>query len=236
MSDRDVERYVEDLLAGRRPRPWQPTDEEAERLRTAITMRAGRPGGDVPTEEFRTDLRRRLAAELGEPGAEDSPATEGDNPIRRRWLLGASAAAVTAAAAGVGVGVGAVAEHAASGGGQSTPQADPVIVPTEGEWHTVAASADLADGGTISFDTGSMRGFVCRRGDLVYALSGICTHQGCALWFDAPVLRCPCHRTSFDTAGQVVTHQLPRSPAPLPRIRVRENNGAIEIFAPNRPA
>ncbi|WP_019929044.1 Rieske (2Fe-2S) protein [Nocardia sp. BMG111209] len=232
MSDKDVERYVEDLLAGRRPRPWQPTDDEAEQLRTAITMRAGRPGGDVPTEEFRTDLRRRLAAELGEPGADAPPVAKGDNPTRRRWLIGTSAAAVAAAAAGVG----AVAEHAVTGGGAPAAQPEPALVPTEGEWHTVAASADLTDGGTISFDTGSVRGFVCRRGDIVYALSGICTHQGCALWLDAPLLRCPCHRTAFDTAGQVVTHQLPQQPAPLPRLQVREKDGTIAVFVPARPA
>ncbi|MCX4097957.1 Rieske (2Fe-2S) protein [Nocardia sp. alder85J] len=225
MSDRDVERYVEDLLAGRRPRSWQPTEEEAEQIRAAIALRAGRPGGTEPTEEFRTDLRRRLAAELGEPAAPSAAGTP-----RRRWLIGTSAAAVAAAAAG------AVADHALTGGALPAAQPQPTLVPARGEWRTVATSADLPEGGTVAFDVGTTRGFVCRRNDVVYALSGICTHQGCALWFDAPVLRCPCHSTSFDTAGAVVTHALPQAPAPLPRLEVRENNGAIEIFAPIRQA
>jgi cytochrome b6-f complex iron-sulfur subunit len=69
-------------------------------------------------------------------------------------------------------------------------------------------------------------------------VSGICTHQGCRLWLDAPDnrLRCPCHSTSFSLAGETITHQLPIAPAPLPRIQVREDNGVIEVYAPTRQA
>jgi Rieske Fe-S protein len=58
------------------------------------------------------------------------------------------------------------------------------------------------------------------------------------LWLDAPEsrLRCPCHSTSFSLQGTNVTHQLPVAPRPLPRFRVREINGVIEIFAPTKPA
>ena len=39
------------------------------------------------------------------------------------------------------------------------------------------------------------------------------------------------------TEGQVLTHQLPISPKPLPKLEVREVNGVIEVFAPpSRPA
>jgi Rieske Fe-S protein len=69
------------------------------------------------------------------------------------------------------------------------------------------------------------------------AISGICTHQGCRLWFDQPdnQLRCPCHSTSFTPTGQVVTHALAIAPKPLPRFEVRERNGVIEVFAPKAP-
>jgi Rieske Fe-S protein len=62
----------------------------------------------------------------------------------------------------------------------------------------------------------------------------VCTHQGCRLWFDAPDdrLRCPCHSTAFSTEGQVLTHQLPIAPKPLPKLDVREVNGVVEVFAP----
>jgi Rieske Fe-S protein len=69
----------------------------------------------------------------------------------------------------------------------------------------------------------------------------VCTHQGCRLWFDAPDdrLRCPCHSTSFSPVGQVLTHQLPIAPKPLPTLMVREHGDAIEVFVPllpNEPA
>jgi nitrite reductase/ring-hydroxylating ferredoxin subunit len=66
------------------------------------------------------------------------------------------------------------------------------------------------------------------------AVSGVCTHQRCRLWFDKPDdrLRCPCHSTSFSPIGQVLSHQLSISPGPLPKLQVRENDGAIEVLAP----
>jgi Rieske Fe-S protein len=57
------------------------------------------------------------------------------------------------------------------------------------------------------------------------------------LWFDGSDdrLRCPCHSTSFSPAGQVLSHQLSISPAPLPKLQVREHDGTIEVFAPTEP-
>jgi Rieske Fe-S protein len=88
------------------------------------------------------------------------------------------------------------------------------------------------------FQHGSLVGFVRRVGGRPEAVSGICTHQGCALWFDQQDdrLRCPCHSTSFSPTGQVLSHQLANAPSPLPRLEVREVNGAIEVFAPIEPA
>ncbi|MBV8290371.1 MAG: Rieske 2Fe-2S domain-containing protein, partial [Mycobacterium sp.] len=84
---------------------------------------------------------------------------------------------------------------------------------------------------------GSVVGFVRRVDGKPEAVSGVCTHQGCRLWFGAPDdrLRCPCHSTSFSPAGQVLTHQLPIAPKPLPTLMVRERDGAIEVFVPPRP-
>ena len=83
---------------------------------------------------------------------------------------------------------------------------------------------------------GSITGFVRRVDGKPEAVSGVCTHQGCRLWFDAPddTLRCPCHTTSFSPTGQVLTHQLPIAPKPLPALMVREVNGVIEVLAPPR--
>jgi cytochrome b6-f complex iron-sulfur subunit len=112
------------------------------------------------------------------------------------------------------------------------------LTPNDGDWQVIAKSSDVnADGVMHPFEVGSVIGFVRRVGTRPEAVSGVCTHQGCKLWFDRPddQLRCPCHLTSFGPAGQVLSHQLPISPAPLPQLRVRENNGAIEVFAPLEP-
>jgi len=87
------------------------------------------------------------------------------------------------------------------------------------------------------FDLGSVVGFVRRVDGRLEAVSGVCTHQGCRLWFDAgdDRLRCPCHSTSFSPEGQVLTHQLPIAPKPLPTLNVRDNDGHVEVFAPPKP-
>jgi hypothetical protein len=50
--------------------------------------------------------------------------------------------------------------------------------------------------------------------------------------FDAPGdrLRCPCQSTSFSPTGQLLSHQLPVAPTPLPQF-----NGTIEVLGPVEP-
>jgi len=54
------------------------------------------------------------------------------------------------------------------------------------------------------------------------------------LALNAPARRldCPCHNTSFALGGQLLRHQLAIAPPPLPKFHVREENGAVQIFAP----
>jgi len=214
-----VRRFVEDLLRGRRARGFRPDDEEAAQMRAAIELRAGRAGSGAASEEFVADLRRRLATELDE----DDRAVPIRSGRRRVLQFGSVAAA--------GLAVGAVATRAAS-----TPAdvAEGPLVPNDGTWTRVAASTDLPDGGVRGFDVDGVTGFVRRDGGQVAAVSGICTHQGCALRLDAPAreLRCPCHRTSFAVNGTLVSHQLPTPPRALPALSVREADGGIEVLAP----
>jgi Rieske Fe-S protein len=113
-------------------------------------------------------------------------------------------------------------------------KSDGELTPNAGTWQRVAASSDVPDGAIHPFDLGSVIGFVRRVDGKPEAVSGVCTHQGCRLWFDGPDdrLRCPCHSTSFAVTGQVLTHQLPIAPKPLPALQVREVNGVIEVLAP----
>lgn len=235
MNARGLRRYVDDLLRGRRPRPFAPDDFEAAQLRTAIELRAAREGGDAPRQEFVTDLHRRLAEQMS--GAPPETA-RGGGSTRRQVIVGTSAAATAAVAA---VSVDRALILGRSGDARTPETAAGQLTPNEGSWQRVAAGSDVPEGATHAFDLGPVSGFVRRVDGKVQAVSGVCTHQGCKLWFDAPddTLRCPCHTTSFSPSGRVLNHQLPIAPKPLPALMVREVNGGIEVFAPphtERPA
>ncbi|OXM65878.1 ubiquinol-cytochrome c reductase iron-sulfur subunit [Amycolatopsis vastitatis] len=227
MSTRGVRRFVKDLLRRRRPRPFAAGPGDEAELRTAVLLRAARPGGAAASEEFVAGLHRRLAEELGEP----APAPGGS---RRRFIQVSSAAAV-AAAAGAGV------EYLVTSAGQpaaTPPSPEETLRPENGRWRAVVAAHDLPEGGVLPFDFGAVAGFVHRSGGQVRAVSATCTHLGCRLNLDAPARRldCPCHRTSFAVDGVVLTHQLPVTPPPLPHLVVREAGGVVEVFVPPKGA
>ena len=230
MNPRGLRRYIDDLLRGRRPKPFRPDDFEAAQIRTAIDLQAARLGSDAPRQEFLTDLHRRLAEQQEGAGQPVSRSTA----TRRNVIVGTSAAAAAAVAA-VSIDRALIDGGQVADGGNSGSRE---LTPTTGRWMRVGASADVPDGVMQPFDVGSVIGFVRRVDGKAEAVSGVCTHQGCRLWFDAPDdrLRCPCHSTSFAPAGQVLTHQLPIAPKPLPTLMVREQGGAIEVFVPAPPS
>jgi nitrite reductase/ring-hydroxylating ferredoxin subunit len=234
VSGRDVRRFVEGLLAGRPTERARPDDLEAEEMRAAIEFRAARTGSDSPREEFITDLHRRLSEAMTD-GPQGDVRTRGLSGTRRQVVIGTGLAAASAAA---GIVVGRNLLAPSGGPTEEAAPAQGVLEPNAGTWHAVGASADLPKGGAMAFDLGSVNGFVHRTDTALEAVSGICTHQGCKLWLDAPEarLRCPCHSTSFSLEGDTVTHQLPTAPPPLPKFDVRENGGRIEVFAPTEPA
>ena len=226
MNARGLRRYLDDLLRGRRPKPFRPDDFEAAQIRTAIDLQAARLGSDAPRQEFLTDLHRRLAEQQD---GTDYPAPK--STATRRYVIVGTSAAAAAAVAAVSI------DRAVIGGGQVADGGNSgsrELTPNSGRWMRVASSADVPDGIMRPFDVGAVIGFVRRVDGKPEAVSGVCTHQGCRLWFDAPDdrLRCPCHSTSFSPVGQVLTHQLPIAPKPLPTLMVREQGGAIEVFVP----
>ena len=64
MNPRGLRRYIDDLLAGRRPAAFRPDDFEAAQIRTAIDLQAAKPGAGAPRPEFLADLHRQLADQL----------------------------------------------------------------------------------------------------------------------------------------------------------------------------
>ena len=228
MTGRGLRRHLDDLVAGRRPRPFRATPDEADELRTAIELRAARPGADEPREGFVDGLHARLAAELGAAGAAvDRPAPDAGRSVgRRRLLVQGAGLAAASAAAGVAVG------HALTAPGDAADGSG-TITPAAGVWQTVAATAELPEGAVRAFDLGTVAGFVHRVDGAVRAVSGSCTHQGCRLRLDtARNLDCPCHTTVFALSGALITHQLPVAPPPLPAFETREVDGAVQVYAP----
>jgi cytochrome b6-f complex iron-sulfur subunit len=234
MNARALRRYVDDLLRGRRPTPFRPDDFEAAQIRTAIDLQGARLGADAPRQEYLSDLHRRLSAQMH--GAPLDASRGAPSATRRQVMVGTSAAAAAAVAA-------VTADRLLFRGGDQTSSSGDTtasggeMVPNDGSWQAVAASSDVPDGVMHPFQHDSLIGFVRRVDGRPEAVSGICTHQGCRLWFDQPDdrLRCPCHSTSFSPTGQLLAHQLPLPPKPLPQFKVREVNGTIEVLAPTEP-
>jgi cytochrome b6-f complex iron-sulfur subunit len=241
-----VDRYVDRLLRRRRPKPFAPTAEELAVLRAAIDLAAAAPDAGEPRPDFVESLRGRLAdRERAAQDAAEAPRPAWRTTARRR-VLAAGALTATGAAAGAAieslVGAAGTTASAASdsqdhgqGGGPQTE-----ITPTRGTWQTVADSAALPEGAVLSFDLGSVNGFLRRASGRVQAVSGICTHQGCRLNLDTAhtVLTCPCHGATFTTSGVNLTHPRPMSHPlpPLPRLPVREQDGRIQVYAPTNPS
>jgi nitrite reductase/ring-hydroxylating ferredoxin subunit len=232
VSDRTVRRFVEGLLRGQPTERARPDDFEAEQMKTAIELRAARLGSDAPREEFVTDLHRRLADGMAE---DHQPVARARWAPRRRQVVVGGSVAAASAAAGLVVGRNLLAPTMTQ---QATPPTQGELDPNAGTWQSVGASVDLPEGGALAFDLGAVNGFIHRTDAKLEAVSGVCTHQGCKLWLDAPEsrLRCPCHSTSFSLEGTTLTHQLPVAPPSLPKFQVREINGVIEVFAPTKPA
>lgn len=230
MNSLGLRRYVDDLLRGRRPKPFRPDDFEAAQIRTAIDLQAARLGSDAPREKFLSDLRHRLAGQ-----ADGTSPPVGKAGVTRRHVIVGTSAAAAAAVAAVSIDRAVIDSGQVADGDNKYNSGE--LTPNTGRWQRVAASAEVPDGVMHPFDLGSVIGFVRRVDGKPEAVSGVCTHQGCRLWFDAPDdrLRCPCHSTSFSPAGKVLTHQLPITPKPLPALMVREQGGVIEVFVPPRP-
>lgn len=74
---RRISTYLDALAAGRRPGSMRAEPEDVELLRTAIALRADRPGDAVPDQQFVSDLYQDLAREAA------APVVPIDRPTRR---------------------------------------------------------------------------------------------------------------------------------------------------------
>lgn len=229
-----ADRYIDRLLAGRRPKAFTPTEEDAARIRTAIELTGSRVDEGRPDDAFVSRLRDRLAAELpDEPGRQPKrrplPALW---PGRRRFVR---AGLVTATAFATGL----VTEPLLNSGTGDASATQRDLVPSHGTWYTVTTGDRLPDGAVLDFDLGAVTGFVQRTGGRLRAVSGICTHQSCRLVLDddRTGLACPCHGATFALDGDPLHNARSHRPLPpLPRLAVREHNGQVQVYGPARQA
>jgi cytochrome b6-f complex iron-sulfur subunit len=215
--ERRISRFVDALLKNRRPPRFRASPDELAAMRAAASLRAVRPGADLPDPAFVDRLGQRLRQELVGDATPRS--------LSRRGLLLTAGTAAAAAVAGGVAGIAADRRLVADGAGSRE------LVPAGAAWMPVMAAAAVPDGAALRFSTGAVEGFVVNQGGRYQALSAVCTHLGCILQqAGADRLSCPCHRTAFGLDGSVRSHQLSPAPPPLPLLRTRVRSGQVEVF------
>jgi nitrite reductase/ring-hydroxylating ferredoxin subunit len=179
-----LERIVNDLLKGRRLKLRGGDAEDKDAITTAARLAGTRQGPQRMHSAFRKQLAEKLAK------------TPREGWVTRRAALVAGLSLAAGAAGGVVLGRNA--EHEMSSGGGAS------IDPVNGRWVDVAAMSDLVEGRGQHVVAGGVSAFVFRRGDSVSAVSSICSHLPCELWWDtrATVLQCPCHPVWFTADGR----------------------------------
>lgn len=208
-----VDKIVSDLLRGRRLRLRAGDAEEKAAITAAARLVGARHGPQRMSPEFRKRLERAL---------EHAPETAA---MTRRTALVAGLGLAAGAAAGGWLGrtlAPQTAAHSAGGG---------PIDPVNGTWVDVGALADLAEGKGTRVTAGAVGAFVFRRGDNVHAVSAICSHLPCELWWEneGAVLACPCHPVSFNPDGSATDASSALPPLNTVHVRVTDA-GRVEVL------
>ena len=184
-SENRVERIVNDLLRGRRLRLRAGDAEEKEAITAAARFAAARGG----TQRMSPAFRRRLAKTL-------------ESETRDTWMTRRAALV-----AGLGVAAGALAGglvgRTLDTGSTQVSRSGP-INPIKGVWTDVGALGDFRVGEGKLVRAGAVSAFVFRRGEAVTAVSAMCSHLPCELWWDGDksLLACPCHPVWFTAEGK----------------------------------
>jgi nitrite reductase/ring-hydroxylating ferredoxin subunit len=208
-----VDKIVSDLLRGRRLRLRGGDAEEKAAITAAARLFAARQGPQRMNPAFRKRLEQALESAPKEPWM-----------TRRAALVAGVGLAATAVAGGL---VGRALEPAHGG-----PRlAGGTVNPKPGRWVDVAAMSDLVEGQGKRVTAGGVGAFVFRHGEAVTAVTSICTHLPCELWWNRGerLLDCSCHPASFMPDG---TSTDPAYPLPtLNKVQVRVTAaGRVEVL------
>jgi hypothetical protein len=93
MTDRRLSSFIDALVAGRRPGHIKADPEDVEVLRTAIALRAARPGDAAPNEQFVSDLYQSLVGQ-SEPASNANVQPIRVHRARNAYLAAAASVAL----------------------------------------------------------------------------------------------------------------------------------------------
>jgi nitrite reductase/ring-hydroxylating ferredoxin subunit len=207
-----VDKIVSDLLHGHRLKLRGGDAEEKAAITTAARLAAARQGPQRMSPAF----RKRLAALIDEGPREGW--------ITRRAAMVAGLGLAAGAATGGLVGRALEPSHVAAASGGP-------INPIGGRWLDVVALNDLVEGQGKRVSAGGVGAFLFRHGDNVTAVSSICSHLPCELWWNGGTghLDCPCHPASFTQDGRSTNTQYPLPTLNTVYVRVT-SAGRVEVL------
>ena len=179
-----LDRIISDLLRGRRLKLRGGDAQEKEAITTAARLAGARRG----PQRMHPAFRKRLADAFQR--------TPQEGWVTRRAALVAGLGLAAGAAGG------ALLDRRV--GGETARAGGEPIDPVNGRWIDVASMSDLVDGQGHHVVAGSVSAFVFRSGGSVTAVSAICSHLPCELWWDRHKanLACPCHPATFTADGR----------------------------------
>ncbi len=260
----ELERYLEDLQAGRIAHPPEGlTPDQARIYRMATLFHAASIEEAVPRPEFVAELQtkleqvqvettKRASTKKSLPFFSRKPQTT-PRVSRRALLTSGAAAAVAAASLSVGVGINHVVEApevsslkdqlaAAQNWG-----ADEEIIGkgVESTWLLVTTLDKLGEH-PVPFSSAGIVGYVIRNdGDSgdpsdgkVVAVSAACTHMGCIVQWQGTdrKFHCPCHGGIFTEYGKSDKASAISYLRPLPRLDVLiDPDGTVKVRVPAVP-
>jgi nitrite reductase/ring-hydroxylating ferredoxin subunit len=209
-----IDQIVSDLLHGRRLRLRGGDAEEKAAITAAARLAAARQGPQRMNPAFRKRLEQALESAPTEPWL-----------TRRAALVAGFGLAATAVAGGL---VGRALEPVPSG---HPRVAGGPIDPVGGRWVDVAAMSDLVEGQGKRVTAGGVGAFLFRRGETVTAVTSICTHLPCELWWNGQggSLDCSCHPASFMPDGKSTDPTYPLPTLNPVQVRVTPT-GRVEVL------
>lgn len=223
MTERDERRrarrlddVVNRLQKGKRPRIGPEDAPDAAAIRAASRL----AGAREPYPRMDPEFRRRLALRI--EGQKQRPS--------RRWALAAAAGVVGGAA--LGAAGGRLIEQPVAAPAPAKSWRQEAIVPERSgaTWvDTGFALTQLEEGKPQQVTAGGMPVFLVREGNWVRAVSSVCTHKPCQLYWDAESARIACpwgKYQTFSTRGDSLSGEL--HPLPLAQVRVQE--GRVQIY------